>query len=86
MKAIKGVIITYLAIYGFLLIAPFFLALVSLPALVVMNVLGRLGVSEDIANGAAFMAMLVSVYVFFQIYSAVKFRKMERDLERHDTE
>jgi hypothetical protein len=82
MKSIKAVIVTYLAIYGFLMIAPFFLALVSIPALIVLSILRRFNVSEDVSNGASFIMVFISIYVFFQIYSAVKFRRMEHDLEK----
>jgi len=84
MKAVKEIIVSYLAIYGFVLIAPFFLVLVSVPALVVGALLDKVGVSDGTSMIGSFLAVFISIYVFSQIYSAVRFRKMERDTQRQD--
>ncbi len=86
MRQIKEAFITYLAIWGFILIAPFFLVLVSIPALAVWAILGRMGVSEDISTAAAFITVFVSIFVFSQVYAVVRFRKMERGAEQQDRE
>lgn len=78
MHYIKGIIVTYLAIYGIVFIAPFFLLIVSIPAVLVGGFLSMVGLSEDIAMIGSMITVFVSVYIFFQIYSAVRFKRMER--------
>ena len=81
MSKIKSFIVSYLAVKVFLLAAPFFLVLVSMPAVFVGGVLTKMGVSEEIAQFGMLGTVFVSIYLAFNIYSAIRMFRTERQLK-----
>lgn len=84
MERLKGALISYLAIQGFLLLAPLFLVMASLPAVFVGGILAKLGFEQETTQFFMFGTVLVSIYVFFQIYSAVRMKQIDMKLAKHD--
>lgn len=78
MKALMGIFVTYLAISGLLLIVPFFLLFVSLPAFFVDSLLSKLGFGENVSMFAALATVFIFITLFGKIYAAVRFKQMER--------
>lgn len=84
MSKLKGFIVSYLAVNGLLLAAPFFLVLVSMPAVFVGAVLSKMGVSEEISQFGMLGTVFVSIYLAFNIYSAIRMFRIERQLKKMD--
>ena len=82
MKAIKEIIITYLAIWGFILIVPFFLIVLAWAAALAQLVLTFLGFGENIIIGGMLVASILSMWLLGNLYSAVRFKQMERKVEK----
>lgn len=84
MTALKEIVITYLAIWGFVLIVPFFMMFIAIVAILTQFVLSALGFGEGVVSGGMLAATFISIWVLSNIYSAVRFRKMERNSARND--
>ena len=84
MKALKEIVITYLAIWGFVLIAPFFMMFIAIFASLTQFFLSALGFGEEVVTGGMLVATFISIWVLSNIYSAVWFRKMERDAAQNN--
>lgn len=83
MTALKEVLITYLAVWGFVLFVPFFMAFIAIAASLMQFALRALGFGDGLVSGGMLAATFLSVWTLSNIYSAVRFKRIERDAERN---
>ncbi|MCR9146382.1 MAG: hypothetical protein NXH74_04200 [Rhodobacteraceae bacterium] len=84
MKALKEIIITYLAIWGFVLIVPFFMMFIAIVAILTQFFLRSLGFDEEVVSGGMLAATFISIWALSNIYSSVRFKRMEHNAERNN--
>lgn len=75
MKALKEIVITYLAIFGFFLIVPFFMIFVAIAAYLTQGLLTAFGFSDSVVSGGMLAMAFLSILIFYNIYSTVRFKK-----------
>ena len=72
---IWGVIAAYLAVQGLIVVAVFLMMFVAFAAMFTQWIIISLGFSEEVASYGMTASTFISIYIAFQMYSAVKFRK-----------
>ena len=75
MKSIWGVIVTYLAVQGLVIAAMILMMFVAFAAVFTNGLMTSIGFSEAVASYGMTASTFISIYIAFQIYSAVKYRK-----------
>ena len=75
MKSIWGVIVTYLAVQGLVIAAMILMMFVAFAAVFTNWLMTSIGFSEEVASYGMTASTFISIYIAFQIYSAVKYRK-----------
>ena len=72
---IWGAIAAYLAVQGLIVVAMLLMAFIGFAAVSTQWLMLSLGFSEEVASYGMTASTFISIYLAFQMYSAVKYRK-----------
>lgn len=72
---IWGAIAAYLAVQGLIVVAMLLMAFIGFAAVFTQWLMLSLGFSEEVASYGMTASTFIAIYLAFQMYSAIKYRK-----------